>query len=145
MSTIGLTREEILQRLNGLLAEEMEASIRYLHLAMAIEGSDKEKLAPMLKENYEETIEHAQLVGDKIVEMGGVPGPEIRLDLPAEKIDATDAIQIALAFEQAALDAYCELLELLEGSGDSSLVEFARSQVELETQHVAELKQLLES
>ena len=145
MSTIGLTREEILQRLNGLLAEEMEASIRYLHLAMAIEGSDKEKLAPMLKENYEETIEHAQLVGDKIVEMGGVPGPEIRLDLPAEKIDATDAIQIALAFEQAALDAYCELLELLEGSGDSSLVEFARSQVELETQHVAELQQLLES
>lgn len=143
MSTIGLTREEVLQRLNGLLAEEMEASIRYLHLSMAIEGSDQEKLAPMLKENYEETIEHAQMVGEKIVELGGVPGPEIRLDLPAEKVDATEAIQIALAFEQAALDAYCDLLELIEGSDDSSLVEFARSQVELETQHVAELQQLL--
>ena len=49
----------------------------------------------------------------------------------------------ALLFEQAALDAYKEFLEVVEGSGDVVLEEFARQQVALESEHVSELQMLL--
>ncbi|HIA27202.1 MAG TPA: hypothetical protein EYN79_03650 [Planctomycetes bacterium] len=145
MSTTGISQEELLQRLNGLLAEEMEASIRYLHLSMTVEENDREKLSKMLQENFDETVEHAQMVGEMITQMGGTPSPVIRLDLPPERISASEAIQTALIFEQAALDAYRELLERVEVNGDAALLEFARAQVELESQHVRELQVLLEN
>ncbi|HIN81162.1 MAG TPA: hypothetical protein EYN00_08810 [Planctomycetes bacterium] len=145
MSTTGISQEELLQRLNGLLAEEMEASIRYLHLSMTVEDNDREKLSKMLQENFDETVEHAQMVGEMITQMGGTPSPVIRLDLPPERISASEAIQTALIFEQAALDAYRELLERVEVNGDAALLEFARAQVELESQHVRELQVLLEN
>ena len=145
MSTTGISQEELLQRLNGLLAEEMEASIRYLHLSMTVEDNYREKLSKMLQENFDETVEHAQMVGEMITQMGGTPSPVIRLDLPPERISASEAIQTALIFEQAALDAYRELLERVEVNGDAALLEFARAQVELESQHVRELQVLLEN
>jgi len=145
VSTTGISQEELLQRLNGLLAEEMEASIRYLHLSMTVEDNDREKLSKMLQENFDETVEHAQMVGEMITQMGGTPSPVIRLDLPPERISASEAIQTALIFEQAALDAYRELLERVEVNGDAALLEFARAQVELESQHVRELQVLLEN
>jgi len=145
VSTTGISQEELLQRLNGLLAEEMEASIRYLHLSMTVEENDREKLSKMLQENFDETVEHAQMVGEMITQMGGTPSPVIRLDLPPERISASEAIQTALIFEQAALDAYRELLERVEVNGDAALLEFARAQVELESQHVRELQVLLEN
>ena len=137
------SREVALSRLNELLAEELEASIRYLHLGTLVQGIDRLVIQKVLQENHEETVEHAQQVSEKILQVGGTPKPKINLELTGEKCTGIEALQTALLFEQAALDAYNEFLEVVEGSGDVVLEEFARQQVALESEHVSELRMLL--
>ena len=139
-----ISREEALGRLNELYAEEIEAGLRYLHLAVTLKGLDRLMVRKILLENMEETFEHAQLVAEKIVQMGESPTLSLNLELAPERADGRSALRTAVLFEQAALDAYRELLERLEGSDDVVLEEFARAQVALESQHVSELELLLE-
>jgi len=128
--------------LNGLFAEEIEAAIRYLHLAVTVKGLDRLLVQKVLIENMQETLEHAQTIANKIVQLGGIPRLELKVNLPPQKTTAAEAIRTAIAFEQAALDAYRELLDGVEG--DVPLEEFVRAQVDVESQHVAELSLLLE-
>ncbi|MCI0651641.1 MAG: hypothetical protein L0Z55_07145 [Planctomycetes bacterium] len=138
-----MAKEEFLRGLNELFAEELEAGIRYLHLAVTVTGLDRLLVRKVLLENMNETLEHAQVVADKILQLGGVPKLELKLHLAPEKTNAKEAIRTALAFETAALDAYRDLLEKV-GNKDVALEEFLRAQVALESQHVAELELLLE-
>lgn len=138
-----MTEEEKIEGLNELFAEEVEAALRYLHLAVTIKGLDRLLLSAKMREGMQETLEHAQTLADRIVQMGGVPKLDLTVHLPAEKSTASEAIRTAHAFEQAALDAYRELLERAQG-GDVALEEFLRAQVAIESGHVAELSLLLE-
>ena len=133
---------ESIQNLNELFAEEIEAAIRYLHLAVTVKGLDRLLVQKVLLQHMQETLEHAQTIANKIVQLGAVPSLQLRVSLPAQKTTAAEAIRTAVAFEQAALDAYRELLDKVEG--DVPLEEFVRAQVDLESQHVAELSLLLE-
>lgn len=139
----GITRVEAIERLNGLLAEEMEASMRYLHLAMMVQGLDRLVVQKVLQDNLEETLEHSEQVGEKILQLGGNPAPKIRIDFEERRYSGKEALQEALLFEQAALDGYRDLLEQVDGCGDVILEEFARQQVSVESEHVSELKMLL--
>jgi bacterioferritin len=138
----GAPRQEIMARLNELFAEEVEASLRYLHLSVTLKGLDRLVVRKTLLEGVQETLEHAQAIADKIVQLGGYPSLKIRVELPPEKTTGADAIRTALDCEQAALDAYRELLDTLED--DDELADFVREQVAVESAHVSELSLLLE-
>ena len=144
MSETPIGRADALGRLNELYAEEIEAAVRYLHLAVTLKGLDRLLVRKILLENLEETLEHAQQVAEKIVQLGETPTLNIRVSLPPEKASGADALRTALVFERAALEAYRELLEAVEGGDDLVLEEFARAQIALESEHVAELELLLE-
>ena len=138
-----MQRDEIIKGLNGLFAEELEAGIRYLHLATALTGEDRERVQAILFENMEETLEHARIVAVKLAQLGAVPKLDLRLSLAPEHTDCQEAIRTALAFESAALEAYRELHEQI-GDDDPDLKEFLAGQVELESEHVSQLEQFLE-
>ncbi len=140
-----MKREESLKRLNELFAEEIEAGIRYLHLAGTLKGLDRLLVRDTMLENMNETLEHAQAIAMKIQQLGGTPHLDLKLSIPPERATAQEAIRTALAFEQAALDAYRELLDDIKGDDDVVLEEFLRAQVAVESEHVAELYGLLES
>lgn len=133
---------DTIRQLNELFAEEIEAALRYLHLAVTIKGLDRLLVRKTLLEGMEETIDHAQTIANKIVQLGGYPSLDLNVTLPAEKTSGADAIRTALAFEQAALDGYKELLERLDD--DDEIADFVRDQVATESEHVAELSLLLE-
>lgn len=141
-----MKKDEVVRRLNELFAEEVEAAIRYLHLAVTVTGLERLVVRKTLLENMQETLEHAQTLGERLLHLGAAPALDLRLSIPGERSRATDAIRTAKEFEQAALDAYRELLEQVAGSpgADVPLEEFLREQVALESQHVAELDLLLE-
>jgi len=98
----------------------------------------------MFQDARDETIEHAEQVGAKIRALGGVPRIEIRMSCPNGPISVPDAIAEVLTFEEAALEGYQELLEsvLHGGAADADLVEFLRSQVKLESEHVEQFRRL---
>jgi bacterioferritin len=136
-----LSIEDTVAELHRIFAEEVEAAIRYLHLANAVRGVERLIVEPKLRAGFQETIQHAEIIARKIRELGSVPRLELNLSLPAEPIAAREAFEQALTFEEAALEAYQDLLRKTEG--DVPLEEFVRSQIVVESEHIAELKQLL--
>jgi len=136
-----LTKSELVAELNRLFAEEVEAALRYLYLVHAVRGINHLLVEPVLKKGFQETIEHAEVIAHKIRALGAVPSLKLNLALGPDKVDAKEALEIALTFEEAALEAYQDTLRRIEG--DVPLEEFIRSQIVVESEHVAELKQLL--
>ncbi|MEM7262822.1 MAG: ferritin-like domain-containing protein [Planctomycetota bacterium] len=139
-----MSQQENLQRLNELMAEELEAGLRYFHLAATVRGMDRLLVKDILLENMKETFDHARMIAEKILQLGEVPTVDIKIKLAPEKTNAQEALRTAVTVERAALDAYRELLEKVEGEGDIVLEEFARAQIALESEHVSELELLLE-
>ena len=136
-----MNRDEVLRSLTELYHEEVEAALRYLHLAVTLNEEDRSAHRDELLEGVEETIEHARVIARKVRELGGVPHLRVRVDLPGERHPAREALVQAREFESAARDAYAELAE--QASGDDDLVAFARAQVELETKHLQRFEELL--
>lgn len=136
-----LSGQEVVQELNRIFAEEVEAALRYLHLASAVRGLDRLVVERVLKEGFEETIQHADVIARKIRALGHVPRLKIDLACPPEPIDAREALQTALTVEEAALEGYQDMLGRV--AGDVPLEEFIRSQIAVESEHVAQLKELL--
>lgn len=136
-----LSRAEIVQELNHLFAEELEAALRYLHLSHAVRGINHLVVGPVLTKGFQETIAHAEVLAHKIRSLGAVPKLDLSISLPPTPVDAKEALEMALTVEDAALEAYQDTLRRVEG--DIPLEEFIRSQIVVESEHVAELKQLL--
>lgn len=135
------TSAEIAGELNRVFAEEVEAATRYLHLLSAVRGMDRLLVEKILREGLEETIEHAEILAQKIRALGHVPKLEISVSCPDTPLTARDALRQALTFETAALEAYQDLLRRVEG--DVPLEEFVRSQIAIESEHVSQIKELL--
>jgi len=137
-----LSTTAVVQELNRIFAEEVEAATRYLHLRSAVRGLDRLVVERVLKDAFQETIEHAELIAQKIRSLGHVPCLEIAVSCPAEPLSARAALREALLFEEAALEGYQDLL--MKVAGDVPLEEFVRAQLARESEHVAQLKELLD-
>jgi bacterioferritin (cytochrome b1) len=133
--------DEVIADLNRLFAEEVEAAIRDLHLRNAVRGLERLTVDPILKEGLAETIQHAEIIARKIRSLGRVPKLEIQVTCSDEALSGQEAIRQALTVEEAALEAYHDVLGHVEG--DVSLEEFVRAQIAIESEHVAELRELL--
>jgi len=136
-----LSRDELTLELNRVFAEEVEAGTRYLHLLAAVRGMDRLVVERVLREGFRETIEHAETIAQKIRSLGRVPTLDIQVRCPANPMTGREALRQALVFEEAALEGYRDLLRKVEG--DVPLEEFVRTQIAVESEHVAQLKELL--
>ena len=134
--------KDAVRTLNEIFAEEVEAGIRYLHMAVTIKGMDRLVLQPELLKSMEETLSHARIIAEKLLEIGGVPSLDLRIELPGEMTTGQEAIRNSVEFERGALEAYKELME--DAAGDVRMEEFARAQITLESEHLAHFKLLLE-
>ena len=137
-----MAKADALRTLNEIFAEEVEACIRYLHMAVTIKGIDRLVVQPQLLLAMQETLDHARVVAEKLLEMGGVPSLDLKVSLPGEMTTGSEAIRTSVEFEAGALEAYRELME--SAAGDVRLEEFARAQVALESEHLARFRLLLE-
>ena len=86
-----MEKSDTIQTLTEIFAEEVEAALRYLHLAVTIKGIDRLVVQKSLLDGVQETIDHARVVAEKILEIGGVPSLDIRIQLPAEMTTGKDA------------------------------------------------------
>lgn len=137
-----LSTEDIVHELNRAFAEEVEAATRYLHLRSAVRGLDRLVVVGVLKSAFQDTIEHAETIAQKIRSIGHVPKLDIAVSCPAEPLSGREALRQALTLEEAALECYQDLLKKVEG--DVPLEEFVRAQIAAESEHVAQIRELLE-
>ena len=132
-----ITNTEIVEELNHLMAEEIEAFLRYFQMRYRVQNPQND----FFDKAMEETVEHAEAIAEHIRTLGQVPRLNIKLTVGGTPINFKEALSEALIFEQQALDAYKDTLPRVKGN--PKLEEFIRLQIATESEHVAEIRALL--
>lgn len=131
-------RRDIVEDLNRLMAEEAEACLRYFQMRFRLRGKDYSAAEPFFAEAIKETLDHANSIAEKIRALGHIPTLRINLSLGDGPLRLSAALAEALEVEQQALDAYKDFLPRV--AGDPLLEDFIRRQVEVETEHVEDIR-----
>jgi bacterioferritin (cytochrome b1) len=137
----GADRGEIIDDLNRLMAEEAEACLRYFQMRFRLRGDEYAAAEKFFEDAIRETLDHATALALQIRALGHVPTLRINLSLGGGPIRLESALAEALDVEQQALDAYKDFLARI--AGDPALEDFVQKQVEVETEHVREIREFV--
>ncbi len=109
-----MTDAAIINQLNEILKHEWTGVAQYSQASFIVEGIWREVYAEKFIGDAKESFGHAQLVGDKIVALGGVP-VATRNEIKQSR-DLQEVLQFSLEFESKAVEMYSQALELAEGN-----------------------------
>jgi bacterioferritin len=148
---VGLDIVELLETLNKAFADEWLAYYQYWVGAKIIKGPMAGAVAAELVEHAEEELSHAEMLAERIIQLGGTP-----LTHPQEWFDATtcgyeeptsefvtDLLAQNIKGEQCAIEVYHKLMALTEGK-DPVTYHMALDILEDEIEHEEDLQALEE-
>lgn len=131
--------QPIIDHLNEILKHEWTGVAQYSQASFIIEGPWREVYAEKFEGDAKESFKHANLIGNKIVSLGGVPVAQ-RNEVKQSR-DLTEVLQNSLAFETKAVEMYNRAVELAEG--DRALIIFLEDILLQEQEGVDEYTKLL--
>ena len=135
-------KDQVVDVLNKLLEAELAGVVRYTHYSFLVFGFSRIPIVSWLREQADESLLHAQQVGEWITTLGAYPSLGIGPLLDTHKHDIGAILQESLATEGSALALYRELLDLV-GGRSVALEEFARQMIQAEELHAAEVDKML--
>lgn len=134
--------DKVVAVLNRILEAELAGVVRYTHYSFLVFGFGRIPIVSWLREQANESLLHAQQVGEWITTLGAYPSLEIGALLDSHKHDIAAMLRESLETESNALMLYRELLALVEGRL-IALEEFARQMIHAEELHAAEVDKML--
>ncbi len=134
-----MDNQPIIDLLNEILKHEWTGVAQYSQASFIIEGVWREVYADHFLGDAKESFGHAQLIGDKIVALGGVP-VATRNEIKQSR-DLKEVLEFSLAFETKAVEMYTKAIELAEGN--RPLVVFLEDILKEEQDGVDEYTKLL--
>jgi len=114
--------QTVVKALRAAYADEWLAHYNYLHVAQVVTGLNAPQIAGMLTTRAGDELAHAQLLADRILELGGtlpadwteIPaltqGPAFTL--PKKSSDLAGILKVVLAAERHAIKTYKALSDL---------------------------------
>src|SRR5690349_9079156 len=91
---------EMMDCLMQIFQSEMAGIIRYLHYSFMIMGHNRIPIQKWFREQAQESMDHATIIGEKITSLGGHP-PMISSRIDESNIHSVDQIlQESLKFEE---------------------------------------------
>jgi bacterioferritin len=129
--------------LNKIMELELAGVVRYTHYSLMVYGYNRIPIVSWMKGNASEGLAHAQRAGEMVTLLGGHPSLKIGALLETEQHDIGDILRESLEHEQAALNAYYELLKLAEAGESVLLEEYAREMIVEEELHLDEVNKML--
>lgn len=139
-----IDKPAVIEVLNRILEAELAGVVRYTHYSLMVYGYGRIPIVHWLRGQAEESLGHAQEIGEYITTLGGHPSLGIGKLLEGEKHDIGAILKESLAHELEALGYYKDLLRLVEGR-DIMLEEYARQMVAAEGKHASEVDKMLRS
>ena len=136
-----VNRAAVVEDLNRLMAEEIEAGLRYFQIRYRLKDEERKGSTEFFDLALKETFEHAEAIAERIRSLGHTPQLKVNLLAGGGPVGFEEALGEILEIEQQALDAYKDLLPAVEG--DAALEDFIRKQITIETEHVQEITTLL--
>jgi len=148
---IGMKVEELLRLLNQAYASEWLAYYQYWLGAKLIKGPMKDAVAAELNLHATEELNHAILIANRIIQLGGVPvtNPKEWFAHSPCKYDAPDDPYVAvlldenIAGEQCAISSYKNLMDVTKDK-DMVTYNMALNILEQEVEHEEDLQSLKE-
>jgi bacterioferritin len=128
--------------LDAILQHELAGVIRYTHYALMVTGPDRIPIVDFLRAQANESLLHAQQVGEILTGLEGHPTLGIEPLEETHRHSTWDILHESLEHELQATVRYRELLETVEGVS-IYLEEFARSMIGQEELHQLELRKML--
>ena len=148
---IGMDVEELIRLLNEAYASEWLAYYQYWLGAKVIKGPMKDAVASELNLHATEELNHAVLLANRIIQLGGTPVPDPKgwFDLSPCKYDAPSDPFVAvlldqnIAGEQCAIGAYKRLMDVTKDK-DMITYNMALTILQDEVEHEEDLQSLKE-
>lgn len=137
-----LDKELVIKKLNEILELELAGVVRYTHYSLMVYGYNRIPICAWLKGNATESLDHAHRAGDLVTLLGGHPSLKIGALLETAKHDMADILSESLEHEQSSLNAYYDLLKIVEGKS-VLLEEYAREMIVSEELHHDEVNKML--
>jgi bacterioferritin len=137
-----MEKDRVVTILNRLLEAELAGVVRYTHYSFMVFGFGRIPIVSWLREQANESLLHAQQIGEWITTLGAYPSLGIGLLLDSHKHDIGALLKESLDTEAQALALYRELLEAVAGKS-VALEEFARRMVQVEELHAADVDKML--
>ncbi|MXZ73429.1 MAG: ferritin-like domain-containing protein [Acidobacteria bacterium] len=137
-----MTKDELIEKLNHDLADELGAIIQYIIYAARATGPYRPQLAQFFLAEVADEQAHAQYLANKIAALGGTPTTTPR---PVPLPDGDRAmLEEVVAAEQRATEAYVQRAKDAEEYGDKGLVVQLEDFIRAESSHVEETQRILE-
>jgi bacterioferritin len=144
----GANREKVLQLLQEALATELVCVLRYRHDYFRARGFASKAAADEFLEHANEELEHADMIAERIVQLGGEPDfnpntltahshSEYRTGRTLE-----EAIKENLVAERIAIDSYREMIQFV-GDSDPTTRRMLEEVLATEEEHADDLADLL--
>ena len=134
--------QQVVEVLNKLLEAELTGVVRYTHYSFLVFGFGRIPIVSWLRAQADESLLHAQQVGEWITALGAYPTLGIGPLADSRIHDIGAILRESLETEGRALTLYRELLKLVEGKS-VALEEFARQMVHAEELHASEVDKML--
>lgn len=101
-----MANTELIDNLNRALAAELAAVIQYMQHSFLVTGQEREIYCSYFRDQSEESHDHAQMLGDKIVALGGVP--TVEPGMIRQSTQLSEMLQQDLELEREAMKAYAD-------------------------------------
>ena len=134
--------KQVVEVLNSLLEAELASVLRYTHYSFLVFGYGRIPIVSWLREQADESLLHAQQVGEWITTLGAYPSLQVGPLPDSHMHDIGAILRESLETEARSLALYRELLVLAEGRS-IALEEFARQMIQQEELHAAEVDKML--
>jgi bacterioferritin len=116
--------------------------VRYTHYSFVVFGYGRIPIVSWLRGQADESMQHAQQIGEWIATLGEYPSLGIGPLLDSHQTDIGAMLRESLETESQSLGLYRELLDLVAGNS-VALEEFARGMIMAEEMHAAEVDKML--
>ena len=137
-----LNEDKVCDILNQIMEYELAGVVRYTHSSLMVSGPNRIPIVEFLQGQANESLSHAQQVGEFLTGLDGHPSQKIAKIEESNRHSIEDILQESLDHEIYALNLYKTLLENVENAS-VYLEEYARTMIGQEEQHTIELKKML--
>ncbi|WP_213956582.1 MULTISPECIES: bacterioferritin [unclassified Variovorax] len=137
-----LDQAKVVAVLNRILEDELAGVVRYTHYSFLVFGFGRIPIVSWLRSQADESLLHAQQVGEWITTLGAYPSLAIGSLLDSHQTDIGAMLRESLEAESRTLQLYRDLLGVVEGRS-VALEEFARQMVQVEELHAADVDKML--
>jgi bacterioferritin len=137
-----IERESVITTLNTILELELAGVVRYVHYSLMVFGHARIPIIKWMRDQATEGMDHASMAGEHVTSLGGHPSLKIGQLVETHKHDISQILLEALEHERATLRAYYTLLDQVCDK-NVWLEEYAREQIQLEEQHIAEVEKMM--